>query len=99
MYILNQTKHPVATGGSPIVTWLPNQLDSVLQTIRETQATIDRSALSPEHRALVDEIAVRADAQQRVLTKEVAKLTAERGAAAVDVDGAVKVQEGYAATA
>lgn len=24
-YILKKTSHPVATGGSPIVTWLPNQ--------------------------------------------------------------------------
>ena len=24
-YILKRTAHPVATGGSPIVTWLPNQ--------------------------------------------------------------------------
>lgn len=32
-YILRQSKHPVATGGSPIVTWLPNQLRAVLLTI------------------------------------------------------------------
>jgi indoleamine 2,3-dioxygenase len=30
-YILKHTSHPVATGGSPIVTWLPNQLASVLK--------------------------------------------------------------------
>ena len=30
-YILKHTKHPVATGGSPIVTWLPNQLAAVLK--------------------------------------------------------------------
>ena len=29
-YILRHTRHPVATGGSPIVTWLPNQLGVVL---------------------------------------------------------------------
>jgi indoleamine 2,3-dioxygenase len=29
-YILKRTSHPTATGGSPIVTWLPNQLSAVL---------------------------------------------------------------------
>ncbi len=32
-YILKFSKHPVATGGSPIVTWLPNQLTTVLKAI------------------------------------------------------------------
>lgn len=30
-YILKRTAHPTATGGSPIVTWLPNQLEAVLE--------------------------------------------------------------------
>jgi len=29
-YIIRYTKHPVATGGSPIITWLPNQLAAVM---------------------------------------------------------------------
>ncbi|KAI9810238.1 MAG: hypothetical protein M1827_006372 [Pycnora praestabilis] len=29
-YILKKTAHPTATGGSPIVTWLPNQLQAVM---------------------------------------------------------------------
>ena len=29
-YILKRTSHPTATGGSPIVRWLPNQLTAVL---------------------------------------------------------------------
>ncbi|KAI9824681.1 MAG: hypothetical protein M1819_000834 [Sarea resinae] len=32
-FILKQTKHATATGGSPIVTWLPNQLLTVLDTM------------------------------------------------------------------
>jgi indoleamine 2,3-dioxygenase len=32
-YILKHTTYPRATGGSPIVTWLPNQLKAVLDTI------------------------------------------------------------------
>ncbi|KAH7024981.1 uncharacterized protein B0I36DRAFT_332356 [Microdochium trichocladiopsis] len=29
-YILKYTQHPTATGGSPIITWLPNQLAAVM---------------------------------------------------------------------
>ena len=30
-YIIESTKHPVATGGTPITTWLPNQLGATLE--------------------------------------------------------------------
>ncbi len=30
-YIIQSTKHPVATGGTPITTWLPNQLGATLE--------------------------------------------------------------------
>ena len=36
-YILRHTKHKTATGGSPIVTWLPNQLQAVLEQMVETE--------------------------------------------------------------
>ena len=89
-YILANTKHPVATGGSPIVTWLPNQLDSVLRMMLVTEAGIDREALDPQLAVMVEEISLRAEAQQRVLTREVARLSAERGETATAVDAAEK---------
>ncbi|TXT15923.1 hypothetical protein VHUM_00426 [Vanrija humicola] len=97
-YILKRTKHPVATGGSPIVTWLPNQLDAVLQQMLVTEAGIDRDALPPQYQTMVEEISLRAEAQQRVLTREVARLTIERGAGSTKVDPS-KPQDGYAASA
>lgn len=33
-YIIRRTAHPTATGGSPIVTWLPNQLFAVMDLMR-----------------------------------------------------------------
>ena len=30
-YIIRNTKHPTATGGTPITTWLPNQLGATLE--------------------------------------------------------------------
>lgn len=90
----------MATGGSPIVTWLPNQLDAVLQQMLVTEASIDRNSLQPQHRVMVEEIAQRAEAQQRVLVREVAKLSAERGHNAVGVDAVEKSgAASYAATA
>ena len=35
-YIMANTKHAVATGRTPITTWLPNQIKSVLQIMSET---------------------------------------------------------------
>lgn len=34
-YIIENTKHPVATGGTPITTWLPNQLGATLEYMDE----------------------------------------------------------------
>ncbi|EAS29057.3 indoleamine 2,3-dioxygenase [Coccidioides immitis RS] len=35
-YIIKRTPHPTATGGSPIVTWLPNQLSAVMDLMIST---------------------------------------------------------------
>ncbi|KAF9180577.1 hypothetical protein BGZ50_006136 [Haplosporangium sp. Z 11] len=76
-YIIKYTKHPVATGGSPIVTWLPNQLATVLRTMQEVGAKIDADKLLPENKSLVDVLTKRADAQARILEREVAQLRTE----------------------
>ncbi|KAK3816393.1 MAG: hypothetical protein J3Q66DRAFT_283345 [Benniella sp.] len=76
-YIIKYTKHPVATGGSPIVTWLPNQLATVLRTMQEVGSGIDSNQLLPENKSLVDILTKRADAQARILEREVAHLRTE----------------------
>ncbi|KAI8335940.1 hypothetical protein BC941DRAFT_377722 [Chlamydoabsidia padenii] len=73
-YIIKYTDHPVATGGSPIVTWLPNQLGAVLDLLNQVSAGIDRTQLTEGNKIRVDEIGKRADAQQRFLAREVEKL-------------------------
>ncbi|KAI8335973.1 hypothetical protein BC941DRAFT_429920 [Chlamydoabsidia padenii] len=75
-YIIKYTDHPVATGGSPIVTWLPNQLGAVLDLLNQVSAGIDRTQLTEGNKIRVDEIGKCADAQQRFLTREVKKLKA-----------------------
>lgn len=74
-YILKHSDHPVATGGSPIVTWLPNQLSVVLNAMVDIAKGIDASAL--ESAAIRDELQKlehRAATQARVLEREVAEL-------------------------
>ena len=73
-YILKHTMHPVATGGSPITTWLPNQLDTVLQVIEKTSEHVDSSQLGSGDAALAEELTTRAQAQRRVLKREVEEL-------------------------
>ncbi|KAJ9664975.1 hypothetical protein H2201_004839 [Coniosporium apollinis] len=73
-YVLKQTKYPVATGGSPIVTWLPNQLQAVLAQM---------VAVGPHcgnARGTADIMDV-VRAQQETLRKEVEKYCMERSVA------------------
>jgi indoleamine 2,3-dioxygenase len=73
-YIIKRTAYPKATGGSPMATWLPNQLSIVLQKIQEkcVQLAAMESKLSTQDKELVDAMNDRAGAQQRVLQKDVA---------------------------
>ncbi|CAG8481691.1 11322_t:CDS:10 [Funneliformis caledonium] len=70
-YIIKNTMHPVATGGSPIVTWLPNQLGTILDQMSKVGQTINYNELTPENKIIVDEIINRVDSQERVLKREV----------------------------
>lgn len=78
-YIIRHTDHPVATGGSPITTWLPNQLTGVLTFMENTVQSIEKQvsngqALTSENSALFDYVKARSNAQLRILTREVAEL-------------------------
>lgn len=75
-YILKRTSHPTATGGSPIVTWLPNQLDAVLEEMAQVyQSTKGENGLGRVCEGIMD-LATR---QRDTLKKEVDKYCAERG--------------------
>lgn len=76
-YILKYSDHPVATGGSPIITWLPNQLGTVLETMVKVSNAIKTSALNPEFKNLYDQLAERSVIQDRVLKREMAELKAK----------------------
>ncbi|TPX59854.1 hypothetical protein SpCBS45565_g07652 [Spizellomyces sp. 'palustris'] len=75
-YILKNTRHPTATGGSPIVTWLPNQLSVVLTSMTDVLTAINnkKDDLTFSNRVLAEELGARAETQQRVLEREVREL-------------------------
>ncbi|GAM87971.1 hypothetical protein ANO11243_060000 [Dothideomycetidae sp. 11243] len=70
-YILKMTSHPTATGGSPIVTWLPNQLQAVMANM------VDAYTFCVGVKGTADIMDV-VRSQQSTLAKEVAKYCAER---------------------
>jgi len=47
-YIIENTKHPVATGGTPITTWLPNQLGATLEYMDNVIHKINVNSLKEE---------------------------------------------------
>ena len=73
-YIIRFTDHPVATGGSPIITWLPNQLKAVMDQMVAVKEHVDPSQLRPELSVLHDQLTRKAQQQERLLVKEVQEL-------------------------
>ncbi|KAI1434287.1 indoleamine 2,3-dioxygenase-like protein [Xylaria sp. CBS 124048] len=75
-YILKQTSHPTATGGSPIVTWLPNQLQAVMEEMVEIYESVGaQGGLDEQCRDIMDLV----HRQRDTLRKEVGKYCQERG--------------------
>ncbi|KAI1812360.1 indoleamine 2,3-dioxygenase-like protein [Poronia punctata] len=78
-YILKQTSHPTATGGSPIVTWLPNQLQAIMEEMVEIYDYVGGRGgptdLGDKCRDIMDLVG----RQREMLRKEVDKYCQERG--------------------
>lgn len=77
-YIIRRTSHPTATGGSPIVTWLPNQLFAVMYLMCEVWAGLDESERVGAGKA-VNEMMENVEDQREKLDREVDRWCKERG--------------------
>jgi indoleamine 2,3-dioxygenase len=82
-YIIKRSSHPTATGGSPIVTWLPNQLFAVMDVMEEVFVASGLAKLV-EHgvgqevngvKDMMDNVVLQRDK----LDKEVKRYCCERG--------------------
>lgn len=65
-YVLKQTRHGTATGGSPIVTWLPNQLQAVLAQMKDTAT---KCKDSPTLQGIMDLVNLQVDSIQKDIEK------------------------------
>ncbi|KAK5363829.1 hypothetical protein LTS03_009558 [Exophiala xenobiotica] len=84
-YIIKRTPHPTATGGSPIITWLPNQLCAVMDLMESVYRDSGLKRMVEEgnvHRRpevkIVRELMENALMQRERLDKEVKKFCSER---------------------
>jgi indoleamine 2,3-dioxygenase len=71
LYIMNFSKHPVATGGSPIVSWLPNQLLTVIEFIKKQSRFIKEEELQSYQLYNLNSIINRAEVDERIIKREV----------------------------
>lgn len=78
-YILKQTSHPTATGGSPIVTWLPNQLQAVLGDMMDLYERMGGDQVGGGLGEECKDIMELVRRQDETLKKEVRKFCEERG--------------------
>jgi indoleamine 2,3-dioxygenase len=79
-YILKRTAHPTATGGSPIVTWLPNQLVAVLDAMSQVGERWG-TKVEGKARGEMGEMMEVVKRQREALGREVEMWCAERGVA------------------
>ncbi len=77
-YIIRRTSHPTATGGTPIVTWLPNQLFACLDLMRKVWDNIADEDKQDVPRFVLEMMANVED-QRNKLQKEVDRWCSERG--------------------
>ncbi|ETN37482.1 uncharacterized protein HMPREF1541_07104 [Cyphellophora europaea CBS 101466] len=82
-YIIKRTSHPTATGGSPIVTWLPNQLMAVMDLMesvyRDSGLEDKARAGDSEEWKFVKGLMANVEEQHVKLDREVKKYCEERG--------------------
>jgi len=71
LYIIYKSKHPIATGGSPISTWLPNQLLTVNDFIINHAKAVNTDKVSSELKYGWQAIMRRAEADTRIIRRDV----------------------------
>jgi indoleamine 2,3-dioxygenase len=77
-YIIRRSKHPTATGGSPIVTWLPNQLFAVMDLMWEVWEGIGAEGQGRAGKG-VQEMMEAVREQREKLDRDVKRWCRERG--------------------
>lgn len=83
-YIIARSSYQIATGGSPILDYLPQNLKVVLEVLEESCALLPRSAPLPARlHEKVEACRERANTQRRMLEKDVGLLKAQAAERAI----------------
>jgi indoleamine 2,3-dioxygenase len=70
LYIINKSPHPIATGGSPISTWLSNQILTVIKYIKDNSKYAITDELPSHLQYTLETILTRADSDETIVTRE-----------------------------
>lgn len=73
-YILAHTRHATATGGTPITSWLPNQIDACFSRMDQVLKYADSTKLSASERRWHANMRQRTDERRRILAEQRALL-------------------------
>lgn len=73
-YILAHTRHATATGGTPITSWLPNQIDACFVRMRQLLSHADPAKLSTTERRWHAAMSSRLAERERILAEQRALL-------------------------
>tara|TARA_Y100000991_G_C21966091_1_gene346946 strand:+ start:364 stop:1764 length:1401 start_codon:yes stop_codon:yes gene_type:complete len=76
-YIIQNTKHPVATGGTPITTWLPNQLGATLEYMQDIIDNTDDNKVSKNDSEFYNSIKIELSDHIQTILDEVNTLQVE----------------------
>ena len=73
-YIIERTEHPVATGGTPITTWLPNNWLATLEYMADVRRAINVDCLTGSETGEFDDISHNLDSTMVSLKADVVEL-------------------------
>jgi indoleamine 2,3-dioxygenase len=76
-YIIESTKHPVATGGTPITTWLPNQLGATLEYMDQVVNSINPDTVEYLDREFYNTIKIELSDHIQTIMDEVKRLQSD----------------------
>lgn len=83
-YIIKRSSHPTATGGSPIVTWLPNQLMAVMDLMEDVYKQSGLEEKAGDGMKFTRDLMANVMEQRAKLDKEVKKYCEDRGVGDLD---------------
>lgn len=77
MYIMENTKYPTATGGTPITTWIPNQITATLDAMQPIFDKGINLKRTNEQNKLCEKYALQYQRMRECLNKQIQELSNE----------------------